>query len=244
MKRTSVMMAMLFATLLPAGAARAETWGPATGFESITYRPRYNRPRRYPEDARSPGSSSMVSQLHIGFFNPSEFSSTGMVLGFRGGVAPDPHVQVGVDVDWHYKSDHQTDVVSQQTLPTGGSAQVRRELSRASSNLFPVLGYLQVSGDGSMPVIPYAGAGVGYEAYFLSPDDFNTGAHFDAQYGGFAWQAWAGAQVPLSGRSRLVGEVFMNQAELGRDVDIGGVPYRETVNLNGAGMRFGASWGF
>jgi len=60
---------------------------------------------------------------------------------------------------------------------------VKRVLSRASSNLIPVLGYVQVSGDHTMPLIPYAGAGVGYEAYFLSADDFNTGAHFDAEYG-------------------------------------------------------------
>jgi hypothetical protein len=244
MKRTNVLMAMLFATLLPAGAARAEVSCPVTGYESITYRPRYDRPRRYRDESRSSGGSSTVSQLHVGFFSPSEFSSSGLLLGFRGGVAPDEHVQIGVDVDWHYKSENQTDVVSQQTLPTGGSSQVKRVLSRASSNLIPVLGYLQVSGDHTMPIIPYAGAGVGYEAYFLSAADFNTGAHFDAEFGGFAWQAWAGAQVPLSGRSRLVGEVFMNQADLGRDVDILGVAYRESVNLNGAGMRFGVNWGF
>ena len=244
MKHTNLMIAMLFATLLPAGASRAERCGPVTGFESITYRPRYDRPRRYREESRSRGGSGAMSQLHIGFFSPSEFSSSGLVLGYRGGVSPDEHIQVGVDVDWHYKSERQTDVVSQQALPTGGSAQVKRVLSSASSNLIPVLGFVQVSGDGTMPVIPYAGVGVGYEAYFLSADDFNTGAHFDAQYGGFAWQAWGGAQLPLSGRSRLVGEVFVNQADLGRDVDLLGLTYRETVNLNGAGMRFGVSWGF
>lgn len=245
MNRTSLTIAMLFATLLPAGAARADISGPVTGFEAITYHPRYDRPRRYNDNYRSGGGSGgAVSELHIGFFNPSEFSSSGLVLGFRGGASPDEHIQIGANVDWHYKSERQTDVVSQQTLPTGGSAQVKRVLSSASSNLIPVLGYLQVSGDHSMPVIPYAGVGVGYEAYFLSADDFNTGAHFDAQYGGFAWQAWGGAQVPLSGRSRLVGEVFVNQAELGRDVDFNGQTYRETVNLNGSGMRFGVSWGF
>ena len=244
MKRTNLMIVMLFATMLPAGTVRAEGSGPVTGFESITYRPRYGRPRSYHEDSGSQGGSSAVSQLHIGFFSPSEFSSSGVLFGFRGGVSPDEHIQIGVDVDWHYKAERQTDVVSQQSLPTGGSAQVKRVLSSASSNLIPVLAYLQVGGDRSLPVIPYAGVGVGYEAYFLSADDFNTGAHFDAQYGGFAWQAWGGAQVPLSGRSRLVGEVFVNQADLGRDVDILGLTYRETVNLNGAGMRFGVSWGF
>ena len=243
MKRTTLTIVMLFATLLPAAAAHAQA-GPYTGFESITYRPRYDRPHRYHEDYGSRGGAGAMSQLHIGFFSPSEFSSTGLVVGFRGGAQPDEHVQIGVDVDWHYKTDRQTDVVSQQTLPGGGTAQVKRVLSSASSNLVPVLGFLQVSGDHTMPVIPYAGVGLGYEAYFLSADDFNTGSHFDAQYGGFAWQAWAGAQFPLSGRSRLVGEVFVNQADLGRDVDVSGQTFRETVNLNGTGMRFGVNWGF
>jgi hypothetical protein len=243
MNRRYLTIAMLFATLLPAGAARAELAGPITGFEAITYRPRSER-ARYRDDYGSRGGSGAESQVHIGFFNPSEFSSTGLVLGFRTGVTPDPHIQIGVDADWHYKNERRTDVVSEQPLPGGGSAQVRQELSSATSNLIPVLGFIQVSGDRSMPIIPYGGVGVGYEAYFLSADDFNTGSHFDAQYGGFAWQAWGGAQLPLSGRSRLVGEVFVNQADLGRDVDIAGRTFRETVNLNGAGMRFGVNWGF
>jgi hypothetical protein len=149
-----------------------------------------------------------------------------------------------VDVDWHYKSENRTAVVSQQELPGGGTAQVERVLSSASSNLVPLLGYLQVSGARSLPIIPYVGVGAGYEFYFLSANDFNTGSHFDAEYGGPAWQAWGGLQLPLSGRSRLAAEVFTNQAELGRDVDYLGQSYREKVNLNGAGMRFGVNWGF
>ncbi len=266
MKRTLMMIAVLAALIPPARAARADDTfhtaaradddfgstaredadvllaGGVTGFESISYRPR--RYDRYPRPSYRSGNSGAESQLHIGFFDPSRFSSVGVVFGFRGGAVIDEHVSIGVDVDWHYKSDRQTAVVSEQSLPTGGTAQVTRILSRASSNLVPVLGYVQISGGRDMPVIPYAGAGVGYEAYFLSADDFNTGAHFDAQYGGFAWQAWAGAQLPLSGRSRLVGEVYTNQAELGRDVDISGQTFRETVNLDGVGMRFGVNWGF
>ncbi len=36
----------------------------------------------------------------------------------------------------------------------------------------------------------------------------------------------------------------MNQADLGRDVDVSGQTFREIVNLNGTGMRFGVNWGF
>ena len=265
MKPVLLMLAALLATLGPAAVARAGdvegaaapagsalTLSPAVTaglvllegagprLESIRYEPRRYRDYHTPRDHRSSG----VSQLHAGFFDPKEFSSPGVLFGFRGGATIDERVQVGIDVDWRYKSEQQTVVVSRQTLPAGGTAEVRRVLSRASSNLLPILGYIQLGSGRDLPLSPYVGAGAGYEAYFISADDFNTGSHFDAQYGGFAWQAWVGAQIPLSARSRLIAEVFTNQAELGRDVDVSGQTYRETVNLDGTGMRFGINWGF
>ena len=216
------------------------TAGAGPRLESIRYEPRRDREYHHAPSGRSSG----VSQLHAGFFDPEDVSSSGVLFGFRGGAAIDDHVQIGVDVDWRYNSEQQAVVVSQQGLPTGGTAQVTRILSRASTNLVPILGYLQLGAGHDLPLSPYVGAGAGYEAYFVSADDFDTGAHFDAEYGGFAWQAWVGAQFGLSARSRLVAEVFVNRAELGRDVDVSGQTYRETVNLDGTGMRFGINWGF
>ena len=213
--------------------------GSPTIYESIRY-----QPRRYQPYRERRGWGGGVSQLHIGVFDPKDFSSAGAVFGFRGGTIVDQHIQLGVAVDWRYKSDRQTDVVSSQALPGGGTARTTRVLSRATSNFVPILGYIQVGGSPDLPVSPYIGAGAGWEGYFISADDFNTGTHFDASYGGFGWQAWAGAQMAMGPRSRLIGEVFINQAELGRDVDQGGQTYRETVNLDGTGARFGVSWGF
>ncbi len=77
-------------------------------------------------------------------------------------------------------------------------------------------------------------------------EDFQTGQSFDATYDGFGWQLWGGAALPLSGRSRLVGEVFMNNADLEREVFdvVTGETIRETVSTDGVGARFGLSWGF
>jgi len=253
MKRSWILFAAL-AALLPSAASAQDgaalssaaagglfVSGPPTIYESIRY-----RPRRYDEyrPRRSYGPGGSVTQLHVGFFDPKEFSSAGLVVGGRFGTAVDEHIQLGVDVDWRYKSERQTDVVSQQALPGGGTAQVTRVLSRATSNFVPIMGYIQVGGGPDLPISPYVGAGAGWEGYFISADDFNSGTHFDASYGGFGWQMWAGAQMALGPRSHLIGEVFINQAELGRDVDQGGQTYRETVNLDGTGARFGVSWGF
>ena len=94
--------------------------------------------------------------------------------------------------------------------------------------------------------MPYVGAAASWQVLFLQADDFTTGETFDATFDGFGWQLWVGAAFPLSGRSRLIGEVFMNQAELNRDVfdPFLGQDLRETVSTDGVGARFGISWGF
>ena len=122
----------------------------------------------------------------------------------------------------------------------------RREVSRSSSDLFPFMGYVQLNADRDLPVIPYFGLSGGYEVLFLSAEDFATGEEFDGTFGGFGWQAWGGAALPLGPRAKFTGEVFINDAELGRDVEdnFTGESFRETVDMDGAGMRFGLSWGF
>jgi hypothetical protein len=52
--------------------------------------------------------------------------------------------------------------------------------------------------------------------------------------------------MPLGGRSKLVGEIFLNNADLNRDVvdSVTGETLRETVSANGVGGRFGINWGF
>ena len=66
MKRTKVMLAIAFATLLPAGVSRAETCGPITGFESITYRPRYDRPALYALTSGNAASWPTICSLSSG----------------------------------------------------------------------------------------------------------------------------------------------------------------------------------
>ncbi len=216
--------------------------------QAVRYRPRRrprvddDEPRRY---ERAPRPTSF-SQFHFGFFDPEGNPESGFLAGFRAGVMTDPHIQVGVDLDWHHRGDRQTDVISEGTGPGGETIVVRREFARSSSDLVPLLAFLQVSGDAGMPVIPYFGVGGGYEVLFLSAENFQTGEQFEGTFGGFGWQAWGGMAFPLSGRTRANAEVFINDGEVGRDVEdaLTGENFRETVDVSGIGMRFGLQWGF
>jgi hypothetical protein len=212
-----------------------------TRYEAVRYRPR----SRYRRSGPGPGLGTL-SQIHIGFFDPEGDVDNGFVGGLRGGPLLDPHVQVGVGVDWVHRSDNQSTLVGTTAGPGGTVITTQRELARSSSNLFPLMGFVQFQADENLPFIPYFGAGGGYEVLFLSADDYVTGASFDATYGGWGWQAWGGAAIPLSGRSRLSGEIFLNECEVHRDVDdpsVGGT-VREIVKQNGVGVRVGMTWGF
>jgi len=203
------------------------------------------RPRAY----RS-GASVMptTTQIHIGFFDPTDDFSTGFVGGFRMGPQVDPRVQVGLAMDWWHKSESTTMDLGSYDLPVGSGSE-RIVLSKASADLLPILAFVQVSGDENMPVIPYGGFGAGYEVLFVSDDNYRTSESFDQTFGGFGWQVWGGAGIPLDGRTRINGEVFYNACEVGSDVDIdhptlGLVTVRDVVQMNGLGMRVGISWGF
>ena len=213
----------------------------STRYESTRYRPRRERHRE-----RGYSRARGVSQLHAGFLDPDGPADPGFVVGFRGGQQFDDLLQIGLGVDWRSKSGRATEVLQETSGPGGETIVVRRDLTRYSSNLFPGLAYLQLSGPSNLGLIPYFGVAASWQVLFLSADDFQTGQSFDATYDGFGWQMWGGAALPLSGRSKLVAEMFLNNADLSRNAfdPASGTTIRETVSTDGVGARFGLSWGF
>jgi hypothetical protein len=204
----------------------------------VHYRPRNGRWGNR-VDAQS------VSQIHLGFYDPEGQPGREFLLGIRGGPMLDPHVQLGVGLDWSHIVDNASSVTHETPGPNGTTLTVRQDLSRASTNVFPIMAFAQFSGDDNMSLVPYFGVSGGYEVVNLSADNFQTNQSFDATYGGWGWQVWGGAAIPLSGQVRVGAEVFLNTAEPGRDVtDNLGVTYRETVRANGSGLRIGMAWGF
>ncbi len=222
------------ATIVPAGYD-------GTVNESIRYRPRWRQPQYYNQQGPVKG----YFEIHGGFFNPEQAGfANGAVGGVRLGSNIENRVQIGVDVDVSHRSDRQSSIVGTGTLPGGGTAERRVDLSEASSNLMPVQAFLQISPGGGRSGGPYVGISGGYEALFLHATNFQTGQDFDATYDGWGWQFYGGFAFPVTSQVRFNVEGFGNQGDLDRKVHDSGVTYREVVNVNGAGMRGGFSWSF
>src|SRR5205085_6784512 len=98
-----------------------------------------------------------------GVFDPAGDFANGASFGLRVGTSIDDRVQLGAQVDWNHRSDHQTAVIGTGTLPGGGTAERRIDLSSASTDLVPVMGFIQVSPTGP-PNGPYVGLAGGYQA--------------------------------------------------------------------------------
>lgn len=196
--------------------------------------------------SRSTVGSSSVSQIHLGYYDPDGDASKRFLLGIRGGPMIDDHIQLGVGVDWAHKNEKTSSVSHSEIGPGGTPIEVRTDLSSASYNFFPLMAFVQISADDDLGVVPYFGAAAGYEVLSLSAENFQTGDTYDGTFGGWGWQLWGGAALPLSGRTRVTGELYVNGGELNRDVDnvLTGGTYRETVSADGMGLRLGLAWGF
>lgn len=206
---------------------------------------RYRRPPREQTSDRGSGSADGYMQIQGGVFDPAGDVSNSAMFSARLGTNFEDRVQLGGQLDWSHRADHQTEVVGSGTLPGGDPVERRRELSSVSSDLVPLMGFLQVAPMGTHAG-PYFGVAGGYQALFVTAQDFSTGQDFDATYDGWGWQAYAGFAFPMSRVSRLTVEAFTNAAELDRDVQdaLTGVTYREVVDAGGSGIRGGVSWSF
>ncbi len=227
-----------FALPTPSLAAVTTASAPGVQFLGTHYRPRGG--------SRSTLGSSSVSQIHIGYYDPDGDASKRFLVGIRGGPMIDEHIQLGVGVDWAHKNEKTSSVSHSEIGPGGTPIEVRTDLASASYNFFPLMAFVQISADDDLGVVPYFGAAAGYEVLSLSAENFQTGDTYDGTFGGWGWQLWGGAALPLSGRTRVTGELYVNGGELNRDVDnvLSGGTYRETVSADGMGLRLGLAWGF
>jgi hypothetical protein len=219
-------------------------------YPSIRYQPRhtYAPPPQVDQNGNITQPQNPVRgylELHGGAFAPTELSDNGWWLfGGKFGADISGKVQLGVLSDWSHRTVHETTLTGTSDLPGGQPVERRIDLSEASSDLVPVLGFVQVSPFGTA-FSPYFGVAGGYEAFMVKATDFATGADFDATYDGFGWQYYAGIAIPLTKAAKFDVEAFGNAGNLDREIDdptFGRV--REIVNASGGGIRGGLSWAF
>jgi hypothetical protein len=187
----------------------------------------------------------IVSQLHGGYFDASANNTEPFIVGLRAGPMIDRRLQVGLSIDWVHQTKTLANVLSTAQGPGGVTISTQVDSARALFNLVPIMAFAQASGWGLLGFVPYIGASGGYEVLVLSSDDFVSGNTFEANFGGWGYQVWAGAGIPLGSRTKLNGELFVNQAQLAKTVtDANGASAKQTVNLNGIGFRLGLAWGY
>jgi hypothetical protein len=187
-----------------------------------------------------------MSQIHVGYFDPDNELGSRMLVGIRGGPMLTRNLQLGLAVDWIHRTNHISSLDSTRSGTGGVPITVRNEVARTSMNMFPVMGFLQLSAPDNLGIVPYIGGGGGYQVMILSSDDYVTVQHAQTTLGGWGWQAWAGLGISAGGHVRLFAEGYKSEFELSREVtdQASSLPVRETVNANGMGARFGLLWGF
>ncbi len=204
-------------------------------------------PQAKPKTA-SPKAAHQVngrSQIHGGVYDPKNVLGKRAVVGIRGGPMITRNIQVGLAFDWMYDSENLTTASGGTSIPGGQPIAVTQVISRASLHQIPLMAYAQFEGWGLLWLVPYVGAGGGYQFMVITADDYAANQHFDATLGGWAWQTWAGVGVPMGNRVRLTGELFLHGGDVARTKTdaITGVTFRETAPTDGLGARFGLSWG-
>jgi len=185
------------------------------------------------------------SQIHGGIYDPSNVLGTRAVMGIRGGPMITRNIQVGLGFDWMYDAENVTATSGGTITPGGTPIGVQQVVERASLHQIPLMAFAQFEGWGLLWVVPYVGAGGGYQFMVVTADNYATNQHFDATLGGWAWQSWAGAGFPMGNRVRLTAEVFLHGGDVSRTTTdtITGVTVRQTAPTEGVGARFGINWG-
>jgi hypothetical protein len=224
---------------------------PELEFAGVEYRPRNTQttvpPAMPPATNPHRGSElKTLTQIYGGIFQLDRRPDNNAYFGgLRVGPMLGKHAQIGGMFDWIHDTSHESNFETQVEGPGGVPIDTRYDISRSTTDLFPLMAFIQLSGWGKLAIMPYVGAAGGYQWLNLHAENYETGHTFDSTYGGLGWQVWAGAGLPIAKGTKLTGELFLNGGDLGRDeVDpYNTVIYHENVNVNGVGARFGLAWG-
>ena len=114
------------------------------------------RPRRANRAYDSGPLRESYTEFHGGFVEPDGNAGAQVLFGARMAVMLDPHVALGGMLDWSHRSQSDADLRTASPGPGGTTITTERLLASSTADLVPFMTFLQVGGDESMSVIPYA----------------------------------------------------------------------------------------
>jgi outer membrane protein W len=183
-------------------------------------------------------------KIKLGMYNPKD-AKNGFIVGLVSGKQFDERVDAGIAVDLfmrQYTQDTAVDTLDSQ----GGNTYVTVQRSIDYSVFcLPITGQITIKILPDAVVVPYVGAGLGYEILFSREANYVTGQKDSRLYGGFGWQINAGAEYQLGSSSALLGEILYNGCTVSRNKgknDLG-YPVHEELNFSGLGFRIGVRLG-
>jgi len=227
---------------------------------SVTYRPVVHRAAAYnpvvyrprgtgtpPDDVHHQNARQIqtVTQIYGGRLDPDGTTDGEFLMGIRTGPKLSKHLQLGIMFDWVRDSDYESSFTTSTPGPGGVNITTKYDYSGAYTDLFPLMGFVQLSLNEKRFISPYGGIGGGYQWLNVTAYD-RYGTWYDANFGGWGWQGWAGVALRVTDGVRVSGEAMYNSVELSRNVydPVNGWTNHETVPMYGVGARFGLAFGF
>ena len=226
-------------------AGRRSGAHPAVAYSPVVYRPKGSGVP--PDDVHHQNVHQIqtVTQIYGGRLDPDGSTDGEFLMGMRTGPKLSKHLQLGLMFDWVRDSDYESSFTTSTPGPGGVNITTKYDYSGAYTDLFPLMAFAQISLNEKRFISPYGGIGGGYEWLNVTAYD-RYGTWYDANFGGWGWQAWAGAALRVTDGVRLSGEAMYNSVELSRNVydPVNGWTNHETVPMYGVGARFGLAFGF
>lgn len=217
----------------------------AVAYSPVVYRPKGSG--MPPDDVHHQNVHQVqtVTQIYGGRMDPDGSTDGEFLMGIRTGPKLSKHLQLGLMFDWVRDSDYESSFTTSTPGPGGVNITTKYDYSGAYTDLFPLMGFVQLSLNEKRFISPYGGLGGGYQWFNVTAYD-RYGTWYDANFGGWGWQGWAGVALRVTDGVRLSGEAMYNSVELSRNVydPVNGWTNHETVPMYGVGARFGLAFGF
>ena len=204
--------------------------------------------RRYYPAPPPPRSRPIQGWFEVrgGFYDSQDASKNDWTIGIKTTGRVAPNVLIGFSADYQRRENSGREVTSSYIDPTGNVVTTSTTTAENESNLWPIMGTLELHFAGGSGIDPYVGGGIGWEFLNVQAYDARTGLYYSADYDGFGYQAFGGVRLPIGPRAKFSAEAYWNGAEVDRHFfdPYTGLNYEESIDVDGVGGRAGLSFAF